>query len=438
MKILIIDDDKIQLKYLAQFLNSIDHDVVSLSDGKELEKILDNENIDVVISDYKLGDENGLVLLKKIKKINSEIEVIIITAFGSIEDAVLAMKLGAYGYLNKPVNFDELELMLEKIEVKKNMEDKLAYISSSAEEGKELVFCSDEMKNVIENAKKAAFSDVTVLIEGETGTGKEMIADFIHKVGIFHKKPMIKIFCAAIPDNLIESELFGYKKGAFTGAEKDKKGKFEYADGGIVFLDEISEIPVSIQTKLLRVIQEKKIEAIGDNSAKKLNVKIIAATNRDLKNEIREGRFREDLYYRLNVFNLKIPPLRERKKDIKCLTEYFLNKYNKKYGKEISLTDDEFAILNRYNWPGNVRELENFIINWILTDKINLKTLFINDTMEIMEGDLTLKDVEKIYIENMLRKCNGNRSEAAKRLGIHRNTLAKYIKEYDIDLTFFK
>ncbi len=434
MKILIVEDDKSQLKYLANFIKSLGHTTYKTESGKEAVDIVkDKPDIDLVITDYKLDELNGLIVLNKVKKYDKDIDVIIITAYGNTEDAVFAMKKGAYDYINKPLNFDELELTLEKIKNKNELKDKVESFKSNIKKP-QLIYKSKKMKKVIEKANKASKNDVTILIHGESGTGKELLAEYIHNNSKRKNSALIKAFCAAIPENLLESELFGYKKGAFTGASEDYKGKFEFADGGSILIDEITEIPLNLQVKLLRVVENKEITRVGEHKAKNLDIKILATTNRDIEKQVNKNKFREDLFYRINIFPIKIPPLRERKSDIDILVEHFLKKYNKKYNKNIKLTKNEIDILKNYNWPGNIRELENTIINLIISENKNiLKNLNFNNIESSIDTDLTLEEIEKQYIKKILQKTDFNKTKAAKILDIHRNTLQRKIKEYNLD-----
>ncbi|TYB31390.1 MAG: sigma-54-dependent Fis family transcriptional regulator [Candidatus Mcinerneyibacterium aminivorans] len=434
MKILIVEDDRAQLKYLSNFVESLGNEVFKTVSGKKaIELIKNNADLDLIISDYKLEELNGLIVLNKAKEINKDIDVIIVTAYGNTDDAVFAMKKGAYDYINKPLNFDELKLIIDKIKTKNDLENQVESFKSNLEKP-ELIYKSDKMKEVINKADNASQNDVTVLIHGESGTGKELVAEYIHNNSNRKNSVLVKVFCAAIPENLIESELFGYRKGAFTGAEEDYKGKFEYADGGSILIDEITEIPLNLQVKLLRVIENKEITRVGEHRSKKLDIKFITTTNRKIQEEVNKGNFREDLLYRINVFPIEIPPLRKRKEDIDILVDYFLKKYNKKYGTDINLADNEIEQLKNYNWPGNVRELENTIINLVISGNKNiLNNLFSENIIKLNNTELTLDELEKKYIRKILKKTDNNKTEAAKILNIHRNTLQRKIKEYNLD-----
>lgn len=434
MKIMVVEDDPAQLKYLSEYIHSQGHEVYRASDGeKAIEIIKENQNIDLVITDYKMKRVNGLLVLQKVKKINDKIDVIMITAYGNTEDAVFAMKKGAYDYLTKPLNFDEINLIIEKIETKKNLEDRVESYKNTVEDS-ELIYKSELMQDVIEKAKISAKNNITTLIHGESGTGKEILAEYIHKISNRAEYPLVKAFCAAIPENLIESELFGYKKGAFTGAKQEYKGKFEYANNGIILLDEITEIPQNVQVKLLRVLENKEISRVGEHRTRQLNLKIISTTNREIEKEVKSGNFREDLFYRINVFSIEIPPLRKRPKDINVLTNYYKAKYNKKYNCEIEFSDKEMNILKNYSWPGNIRELKNLIQNIIIRkDKTLLNNLSKPNIIYENINSLKLEDVERAHIIKVLKIAENNKSKAAEMLGIHRNTLRRKIEEYSID-----
>ncbi len=437
MKILIVEDDPAQAKYICRFIKSLGHETLNADDGKTAVRTLQRvRDIDVVITDYRLKEMNGMLLLNHIRKEGLPAETIMVTAYGNTEDAVMAVKMGAYDYLNKPLNLDELELTLNRIETSKELKETVEGFGNAAKASR-LVYASPEFTSVMDRAVNAASADVTVLLTGESGTGKELVAEFIHRQSARASHPLVKVFCAAIPEGLMESELFGYIKGSFTGADKDRKGKIEYANRGTLFLDEISEIPMSIQSKLLRVIQEKEIQRVGEAMPRSLDLKIIAATNKDIKKAVERGEFREDLFYRLNVFPVNLPPLRERTGDVTMLARYFLETYNRKYDKSVALSDEDMKIINGYSWPGNVRELENLIINTVISGRAYmLKNIRDNTIIEDNGG--SLYQVERRHIESTLRYNDGNVQKCAKILGIHRNTLIKKIKEMDIDLDFYR
>ncbi len=428
MKLLIVEDEPIQRNYLKELLIGAGHTVLEADDGESAIEILSRHSIDVIITDYKLKKMNGMLLIQYVKKNAIPSDIIMLTAFSNTQDAIFAMKIGAYDYLTKPLNFDELELLLLRIQQKKELESQVEGFETAQSTDKKMIYVSNTMRDVIDNAKKAAEADVTILISGESGTGKELLADFIHRESTRRNQPFVKVFCAALPENLIESELFGYKKGAFTGADKDYKGKFEAAHRGSILLDEVTEISLATQVKLLRVVQEKEISRLGEVLSRPIDVRIIAATNRQIIQEVGNGKFREDLYYRLNVYPIHIPPLRDRKQDIQPLIDHFLHIMNKKYNKNVVLSSIENDLLINYDWPGNIRELENIITNIVISGSIQILTSLKNHSAM----NMVLEKQEKKAIEETLLLTNGNQTKTAQILGIHRNTLLRKIKAYNI------
>jgi len=359
------------------------------------------------------------------------VDFIMVTAYGTVENAVEAMKNGAYDYLLKPINLEELLVKIKRIEEKKKLEEEIQDLKEELEKYPDIVAESAEMKKVLSLALKVAPTPTTVLLTGESGTGKEVLARFIHKESR-RRGRFVAVSCAAIPETLLEAELFGYEKGAFTGAALEKPGKFELADGGTIFLDEIGDMPFSLQVKLLRVLQEKEVERIGAISPRKVDVRIIAATNRNLEEKVRMGEFREDLFYRLNVFHIHIPPLRERPRDILPLAELFLRKYSLELSKKIKdFSPGAKRILVSYRWPGNVRELENVVERaCVLCDSEFIERKHIMIGFKEEKELLKLEDVEREHIKRVMEMVNWNITKGAEILGIHRNTLSKKIKEY--------
>ena len=360
MHILVVDDEEAQRTLLAGFLEKKDYTVTTAASGKEA---IDKNRItgfDLVILDLKMPEIDGIETMAKMKEIDPETDFIILTGYGTVESAVEAMKLGAYDYLNKPINLDELELMIERIHGEQTVHRELEILREEIEaefEAGSFVAESKGMKEVLGFISRVAKSDSTVLIHGESGTGKEMVARLIHKASNRQNNRFIPISCAALPETLLESELFGYERGAFSGAEKRKIGKFELAHRGTLFLDEIGDLPLSTQVKLLRVLQEFTFERLGSNTTIKVDVRLITATNQDLEKKISDGTFREDLYYRLNVIAIVIPPLKTRKEDIKPLVEHFINKFSCRCNKKIKgISKQGLNKLLRYDWPGNIRE----------------------------------------------------------------------------------
>lgn len=440
--VLIIEDENIMRITLEDFLKSKNFEVYTTDKGLEGIEILKKGDIDCVITDVRLPDIDGLSILNEIKNSNPNVPVIVITAYGTIQMAVSAMKMGAFDYITKPFSLDEFILVVEKaIEVKKikeeniNLKRKLDNIISHHY----LIGESKQIKDIYEMAVRVSDLDSSVLITGETGTGKELVANIIHYGGKRKNKPFIKINCSAIPSELIESELFGYEKGAFTGATSRKIGKFELADGGTLFLDEIGDFPLHLQPKLLRVLQDKVVERIGGLTSIQVDVRIVSATNKNLLDEVKKGNFREDLYYRLSVIPINIPPLRERKEDIPYLIEHFIKKYKAKYSKEMKISKEFISRLMDYNFPGNVRELENLIERLIVfsDDKGEIKpqmlNMFLNNKKEQTNVIMPLVDyinkVEKDYIRKIIALCDGNKTKAAKVLGISRKNLWEKMKD---------
>jgi len=373
INILIVDDDRSLRKMLTFVLIKEGYRVEEAVNGVEALKKLKGRNFDLVISDIRMPDLNGIELLKKIKSHDQDLPVIMITAYAATNDAIEAMKLGAEDYIMKPFSLDELKIIITKSLHKKNIERENVQLKeklSDKEKFENIVGADPKMHKIFELINTIAQTDSTVLISGESGTGKELIARAIHSKSSRSSQKFISINCGALPENLLESELFGHKKGAFTDAYQDKEGLFETANNGTLFLDEISEMSQKMQVKILRAIQEKVIRRVGGNQEIQVDVRIITATNRDLVESIEKGEFRSDLYYRLNVISVKVPPLRERKEDIPILMQYFLQRYNKKFAKDIlGFEKKALECFQNYNWPGNVRELENFVERGIALEK---------------------------------------------------------------------
>nr|WP_315023943.1 sigma-54 dependent transcriptional regulator [uncultured Aminipila sp.] len=450
--ILLVDDDTELLKVYKKIFTINGFNVLVEADSQRALKIVEATNIAVVISDIIMPKLNGLELLLAIKVIRPNIEVIMLTAEGSISGAVEAVKNGAFSYLKKPVDIDDLIANIKKAyEIfmikEENCELKLQITESL--HTRMLIGQSENIISLCRDAEKIAKSDVAVLILGESGTGKEVLANFIHQHSLRKEKPFICINCAALNENLFESELFGYEKGAFTGADKIKKGRFELAAGGTIFLDEIGELSLNTQAKLLRVLQEKSFERVGGTETISSNFRLIAATNRDLKNDVKDFKFREDLYYRINVMPLTIPPLRERMEDIPILVDSFVRELSIEMKKKVNKIDVALiSILMRYQWPGNVRELRNVMERLVvlsnegrlliqdLPDEISGYKCPIDETTEEnLEGyklkDAT-KDFEKQYIIKCMERNEWNVSRAAQELGLARKNLYKKLKKYEI------
>jgi DNA-binding NtrC family response regulator len=442
-RILVVDDEELQREMLGGFLQKEGFSVSLADSGESALKLCQDQSFEVALIDLKMPGMDGIELLSRLKEINPEIQVIVITAHGSIETAVEAMKKGAFHYVNKPVDLEELKINIKKaLESQKVLAENRFLKEQLEEKYKDLKIIgeSKEIQDVLSTVARVAKTDSTVLIRGESGTGKELVARAIHTLSDRASKNFISLSCAAIPETLLESELFGYEKGAFTGATRRKEGRFELADSGTLFLDEIGDLSLETQVKLLRVIEAQEFERLGGKETIKVNVRIISATNQDLERKIKEKSFREDLYYRLNVVSIFIPPLHERKEDILPLVEHFIQKYNQKTGKNIQgITREAKDILLSYPWTGNIRELENVIERAIVLsrgeaiDKSDLAYLSFQRA-EQFSSDFTLKELEKNQILKVLEKTNGNLSQAAELLGIHRNTLRLKIKEYGIKI----
>lgn len=447
-KVLVVDDEPLMRDFVGETLLRMGCEVKFAQEGLAAIRILENENFDLVFSDMKLPKLSGLEVLKSAKELSPKTEVVIMTAYGTIETAIEALKSGASDYLLKPFTPEQVELLVEKISSNVSLKAENEYLRREVNENYgfgEIIGQSDPLQNIYNIIKKVADSKASVLISGETGTGKELIARAIHYNSDRKNKPFIKFNCAALPENLIESELFGHEKGAFTGANNLRQGRFELADGGTIFLDEISEIDISLQPKLLRVLQEREFERVGSARSIKVDVRILASTNRDLMSEIEKGRFREDLYYRLNVVPVHLPPLRERKGDVLLLSEKFLKRFsqeNKKQAK--SFAKEALTILEQYPWPGNVRELENIIERAVVMDRSNIiepKDLgislesadsFNSQSKTDKSTGQTLAEMEKDLIVNTLEHYQGNRTKTADVLGISIRTLRNKLHEYNL------
>ncbi|MCL4477124.1 MAG: sigma-54 dependent transcriptional regulator [Nitrospirae bacterium] len=438
--VLIIEDEKLMRVTLEDALKSEGYDVVSFGTGTDALNSLRNNLFDVVVTDVRLPDIDGLGILKEISRLNAA-QVIVMTAFGTIKDAVEAMKLGAFDYITKPFALDEFLLLIERaLEIKRLKEEniRLKKDLNKCYCGPNIIGESTEMKKVFSLIERVSASDATVLILGESGTGKELVATTIHYQSKRKDKPLIKVNCAALPEGLIESELFGHEKGAFTGAVKRKPGRFELANGGTVFLDEIGDLPPSTQAKILRVIQERQFERIGGTATLTVDVRIIAATNKDLEEEVKAGRFREDLYYRLNVIPIVLPPLRERREDIPPLVEFFTDKYRSRLSKDVRFSRDAADMLLAYDYPGNVRELENIIERCVtlsraeVIEKDELPSLISSETLGTKSLVLSnvAADAEKAHILMVLKTTQGNKTRAAEILGISRKTLWEKMNAY--------
>ncbi len=444
--ILIVDDEKNIREGLGKALELDGYNVFLAENGKEALDIVTNGEIDLIITDLKMPELSGEELLKRVASAYPAIPIIILTGHGTIESAVQAMRDGAYDFLTKPVNLDRLSLLVKRALANRELvlqNRALQEELKSRSQFANIIGKSEAMKKIFDVVKQVAPTRASVLITGESGVGKEMIADAIHYLSPRRDKPYVKVHCAALTETLLESELFGHEKGAFTGAIARKRGRFELANRGTIFLDEIGEVNQTIQIKLLRVLQEKKFERVGGEETIEVDVRILSATNKNLQEEIKKGTFREDLYYRLNVVNIHIPPLRERKEDIPLLIAHFLKEISRENNKQIDGIDSKARMaLYNYHWPGNVRELRNCIESAVVMCKGNVITLddlpptvkneSDEDYIKLSSG-ITLADAEREIIRFTLRKLNGNKSKTAEVLGIGRKTLHRKIQEYGIE-----
>lgn len=436
LSLLIIDDEESQLKSLKSFLSRRNYEVYTANDGVKGFEIINSKLIDAVLTDYRMPNWDGFTVLKKVKEYNPEIDVVVMTAYGSVEDAVSIMKEGAYDYLSKPIDLDELESLLNRIRekrflvsenklLKKQLEEKFKFDSIISESG--------EMEEVLNTAGRVANSKASVLVRGESGTGKELIAKAIHYSSPRKDKPFVTVNISSLSENLLESELFGHEKGAFTGASQQRIGRFEEANGGTLFIDEVGDIPLQAQVKLLRAVQFNEIQRLGGNSTISMDVRIITATHRNLEEMIIKNEFREDLFYRLNVVSICIPPLRKRKSDIPVLVSHFIEKYSVINQKNVQAPSSEaMDQLMKYSYPGNIRELENIIERAVVLcrdeyitksdlpnqiNKISEKKLF--DPTDLEDGfEQKVKSFEREIIYEALSRTNGNKSAAARLMDI--------------------
>jgi DNA-binding NtrC family response regulator len=447
--ILVIDDEVAQRDVLTGYLKKKGYKIFSASSGKEGIEIAGRNPVDIILSDFKMPDLSGLDVLEQVKKVNPEISFVIVTAFGTVENAVKAMRLGSFDYISKPVDLDELDLMIERIIEHKNLKSENQLLKTQLQEKYKIsaiVSQSQKMEEVINIAARVADSKANVLITGENGTGKEVLAKAIHYISPRKGAAFVAVNVPALTETLLESELFGHEKGAFTGADKMKKGRFEIAHGGTIFLDEVGDIPQSIQVKLLRVLQEHQFERVGGTEKIEVDVRIIAATNKNLEQKIKAGTFREDLFYRLNVVSIIIPPLRERKEDILPMIEGFIEKYGKENNKEkLEISKETVDMLMKYNYPGNVRELENIIERAVVLTRgkvitlndlpMNIKGFKEEKTLAALgEGNLTeqVEALEKKLIFDALQESGGNQTKAGKLLGLTERNLRYKLNKYNI------
>jgi DNA-binding NtrC family response regulator len=443
-RILVVDDDLEMCRLLSDVLKGEGLSVLTIDDSLEASKILKKEEFDVLITDLKMKGLKGLDLLEEVQKVSPLTPVIIITAFGTIETAIKAMKMGAYDYVTKPFQMDELVLTVKKALENRILKKEVLRLKKEIESRYEfhrLIGKSAPMQKIYELIERIKDSSSNVLITGESGTGKELVAKALHYSGARKEGPFIAVNCAAIPETLLESELFGYKKGAFTDAKSDKKGLVSEAQEGTLFLDEITEMPLLLQAKLLRVIEGREVRPLGDTHSYPIDVRFVATSNRDFKSILQQGRFREDLYYRLKVIDIELPPLRERKEDIPLLVHHFIKKIGKEFNKEIlGIGESGLRILMNYSWPGNVRELENVIQRAVTLGQHetigeeDLPPSMMQETEEdLLEKGLrdqyTMTQLESAYIKRVLLKVGGNKTRAAELLGLDRKTLYRKLEE---------
>ena len=452
--ILVVDDDGAHRAMLKKLLGGWGYDVHEAGDGSVAIEEVRLRAFDLILMDIRMLNVSGIEALEQIKIINPAIPVIIMTAYASVETAVNALKKGAYDYLTKPLDFDELKIVIARATEHTRLKKENEYLKERLDEKfdrRNIIGGSAAMTKLLDTVSQVAPTEATILITGESGTGKEMIANAIHYNSPRREQPFIKINCAALNEMLLESELFGHEKGAFTGADRRREGKFRQADGGSLFLDEVSEMSPAMQVKLLRVLQERELTRVGGAEVIKIDVRVIAASNKDLKKEMEQKRFREDLFYRLNVVALNVPPLRERREDVVLLAQHFLQIFTVKNSKSIKgFTPQAMDMLVKYSWPGNVRELMNAVERAVVLsrgDYIDAEELSLMMADNFLSNDrvpardlnqpagypenLPLEEVEKRSILESLNACGGNKSEAARRLGITRKTLRKKLEKYE-------
>ncbi|TET76956.1 MAG: sigma-54-dependent Fis family transcriptional regulator [Candidatus Cloacimonadota bacterium] len=453
INILVAEDKESFREYIKEVLKTGDFNVFDTENGKEVMGLFESKDIDLVLLDLRLPGKDGIAISREIKKVDSTVPIIIITAYGTVDNAVAAMKLGVYDFIEKPVDPDRLlhlvnrasreqQLLRENIILKEELSKRYGF--------SRIIGKSKELKEVAILAQKVARGDTTVLITGESGTGKEVFARAIHSMSPRKDNPFIAINCAAIPSELFENELFGSEKGAFTGAVKRKIGMVELADNSTLFLDEVGNIPLALQSKFLRFLQEKTFVRLGGEETHKVDVRVIAATNKELQREVKNRHFREDLYYRVSVFPIKLPPLRKRKDDILLLAEHFINKFTAELRKrKMRFEPKTKKILQNYRWPGNIRELQNIIERAVILtegDTIHPEDIGIKESLEGIESEIEITDkmslkeasrigkriAEKKLISSILLRTGGNKSKAAKILGMSYKTLLERIKEFGL------
>ena len=448
LNILIVEDGRSQREMLRDFLIKEGHHVMEAENGETGIRMVAENQLDLILLDYKMPGMDGMEVLKEVKRINHEIDVVIITAYGTIETAVEAIKVGAIDYITKPVELDELLILVDRVTERRGLirENELLKqeLGKRGVTTEQIIYKSAQMVELINMASRVAASRASVLIQGESGTGKELLARLIHQLSPRAQKPIIVVNCGALQENLLESELFGHEKGAYTGASSRRIGRFEEADGGTLFLDEIGELSPAIQVKLLRFLQEREISRLGSNVNISVDVRIISATNRDLDNQVKEGVFREDLFYRLKVVTMSLPPLRDRKEDLPALIDHFMDKFARENAKDIKgITAEARDLLLKYDYPGNVRELVNIMERAVVIARDDYITVndipFKNDDFEDpsknrSSGSLreSIEELEKHLISEAMEKAADNQTRAAEMLGMSERMLRYKLKKYDL------
>lgn len=442
--VLIVDDDKLVNEFLFETVKRAGYDCHTVFSGEEAIVEFKQRSYDIVLTDLKMKEVDGIALTKKIKSLNSDTVVIMMTAYGNVETAVKAIKMGAYDFLLKPVSPETVEHLLTRVTEMLTLRTENDQMRRElTDRFQNMIGKSKVMKGVFELIQSVADARSTVLITGASGTGKEMVARALHLSSSRANGPFIKLNCAALPENLVEAELFGYEKGAFTDAKKTNRGRFELADQGTLLLDEISEMPLNLQSKLLRVIQEREFERIGSSQTISVDVRLVATSNRNLKEYIAQGRFREDLFYRLNVIPIHLTPLNERKEDIRLLVDHFIQKYNSENGKDVKgISDAAIRLLMGYHWPGNVRELENLIERAVVTSQTDtieeddfpteLALGPAGEGLTNLKVPMKLEEGNRFLILKTLEKFNGNKTKAAEALGITTRTIRNKLAEYRV------